>query len=83
MTVLQFCGPMTFCVLQWCHPMLARTQRRTSCSARMITLYGDRVIKADSGPRNDFRDSIIQWSTQHLTKDSLQDKILLIFWREG
>ena len=25
MTVLQFHGPMTFCVLQWCHPMLART----------------------------------------------------------
>ena len=25
MTVLQFRGPMTFCVLQWCHPMLART----------------------------------------------------------
>ena len=41
MTVLQFHGPITFCVLQWCHPMLARTQRRTSCSARMITLYGD------------------------------------------
>ena len=25
MTVLQFRGPITFCVLQWCHPMLART----------------------------------------------------------
>ena len=25
MTVLQFRGPMTFRVLQWCHPMLART----------------------------------------------------------
>ena len=25
MTVLQFCGPITFCVLQWCHPMLTRT----------------------------------------------------------
>ena len=23
MTVLQFHGPMAFCVLQWCHPMLA------------------------------------------------------------
>ena len=22
MTVPQFCGPITFCVLQWCHPML-------------------------------------------------------------
>ena len=42
MTVLQFCGPITFCVLQWCHPMLTRTLWRTSCSARMITLYGDR-----------------------------------------
>ena len=42
MTVLQFRGPMTFCVLQWRHPMLARTERRTSCSARMITLYGAR-----------------------------------------
>ena len=42
MTVLQFCGPMAFCVLQWCHPMLARTYRRTSCSTRMITLYGAR-----------------------------------------
>ena len=51
MTVLQFRGPITFCVLQWCHPMLTRTQWRTSCSARMITLYGDPVIKMDSGPR--------------------------------
>ena len=25
MTVLQFRGPTTFCVLQWCHPMLTRT----------------------------------------------------------
>ena len=25
MTVLQFHGPITFCVLQWCHPMLTRT----------------------------------------------------------
>ena len=25
MTVLQFRGPITFCVLQWCHPMLTRT----------------------------------------------------------
>ena len=23
MMVLQLCGPMAFCVLQWCHPMLA------------------------------------------------------------
>ena len=42
MTVLQFHGPMTFHVLQWCHPMLARTERGTSCGARMITLYGAR-----------------------------------------
>ena len=25
MTVLQFHGPITFCVLQWCHPMLTGT----------------------------------------------------------
>ena len=25
MTVLQFRGPMAFCILQWCHPMLVRT----------------------------------------------------------
>ena len=42
MTVLQFRGPITFCALQWCHPMLTRTLWRTSCSARMIALYGDR-----------------------------------------
>ena len=42
MTVLQFHGPITFCVLQWCHPMLTRTLWRTSCSAWMIALYGDR-----------------------------------------
>ena len=42
MTVLQFHGPITFCALQWCHPMLTRTLWRTSCSARMIALYGDR-----------------------------------------
>ena len=42
MTVLQFRGPITFCVLQWCHPMLTRTLWRTSCSAQMIALYGDR-----------------------------------------
>ena len=39
MTVLQSCGLMEFRVLQWCHPMLART-RRTSCGTRIITLYG-------------------------------------------
>ena len=39
MTVLQFCGPMAFHVLQWCHPMLASSSR-TSCCTRMITLYG-------------------------------------------
>ena len=42
MTVLQFRGPITFYVLQWCHPILTRTLWRTSCSARMIALYGDR-----------------------------------------
>ena len=41
MTVLQLRGPMAFCVLQWCHPMLAST-KRTSCCTRMITLYGAR-----------------------------------------
>ena len=51
MSVLQFRGPITYCVLQWCHPMLTGTQRRTSCRTRMITLYGDHVIKLDSGPR--------------------------------
>ena len=51
MTVLQFRGPITYCVLQWCHPMPTGTQRRTGCSTRMITLYGDQVIKLDSGPR--------------------------------
>ena len=51
MAVPQFRGPITYCVLQWCHPMLTGTQRRTSCSTRMITLFGDRVIKLDSGPR--------------------------------
>ena len=50
MAVPQFRGPITYCVLQWCHPMLTGTQRRTSCSTRMITLYGDHVIKLDSGP---------------------------------
>ena len=52
MAVPQFRGPITFCVLQWCRPMLTGTQRRTSCSARMITFYGDHVIKLDSGPRS-------------------------------
>ena len=41
MTVLQLRGPMAFCVLQWCHPMLAST-KRTSCCTQMITLYGAR-----------------------------------------
>ena len=49
MAVPQFRGPITYCVLQWCHPMLTGTQRRTSCSTRMITLFGDHVIKLDSG----------------------------------
>ena len=51
MVVPQFRGPITYCVLQWCHPMLTGTQRRTSCSTRMTTLFGDHVIKLDSGPR--------------------------------
>ena len=51
MSVLQFRGPITYCVLQWCHPMLTGTQRRMCCSTWMITLYGDHVIKLDSGPR--------------------------------
>ena len=42
MTVLQLCGLMEFRVLQWCHPMLASTRRRTSCCTRIITLYGTR-----------------------------------------
>ena len=54
MAVPQFRGPITYCVLQWCHPMLTGTQRRTSCSTRMITLFGDHVIKLDSGPRTYF-----------------------------
>ena len=41
MTVLQLH------VLQWCHPMLART-KRTSCCTQIITLLGTR--KVDSGP---------------------------------
>ena len=53
MVVPQFRGPITYCVLQWCHPMQTGTQRRTSCSTRMITLFGDHVIKLDSGPRTD------------------------------
>ena len=48
MTVLQLRGPMGFCVLQWCHPMLACTKRTSYCT-RIITLYGAR--KVDSGPR--------------------------------
>ena len=47
MTVLQLCGPMAFCVPQWCHPMLAST-KRTSCCTRIITLYG--TWEVDSGP---------------------------------
>ena len=47
MTVPQLCGPMGFCVLQWCHPMLARAKRTNYCT-RIITLYG--AWKVDSGP---------------------------------
>ena len=65
MAVPQFRGPITYCVLQWCHPMLTGTQRRTSCSTRMITLFGDHVIKLDSGPRtqicNERTSSCIQY----------------------
>ena len=49
MTVLQLHGPMGFCVLQWCHPMLARVNRTSYCT-RIITLYG--AWKVDSGPRS-------------------------------
>ena len=48
MTVLQLHGPMEFCVLQRCHPMLAWAKRTSYC-ARIITLYG--AWKVDSGPR--------------------------------
>ena len=49
MTVLQFCGPMAFRVLQWCHPMLASSSRM-SCCTRMITLYGTwKWIQAHAG----------------------------------
>ena len=50
MTVLHLRGPMGFRVLQWCHPMLACTER-TSCCTRMITLYGARKwIQAHAFP---------------------------------
>ena len=68
MTVLQFRGPITSCVLQWCHPMLTGTQRRTGCSTRMITLYDDHVIKLDSGPR-----------TKHLTRNHYPIKMINIY----
>ena len=65
MAVPQFRGPITFCVLQWCRPMLTGTQRRTSCSTRMITFYGDHVIKLDSGmepyPDRDLLDREHPW----------------------
>ena len=41
MTVLQRCRLMEFCVLQWCHPMLAST-RRTNRGTWMITSHGAR-----------------------------------------
>ena len=41
MTVLQSRGPMGFCVLQWCHPMLVQTKRTSYCT-RMITIYSAR-----------------------------------------
>ena len=46
MTVLQLRGPMGFCVLQWCHPMLVCTKRTSYCT-QIITLYG--AWKVDSG----------------------------------
>ena len=48
-TMPQLHGPMGFCVLQWCHPMLACIKRTSYCT-RIITLYGAR--KVDSGPCN-------------------------------
>ena len=41
MTVLQLHGLMGFCVLQWCHPMLASATRASFCP-RVTTLYGTR-----------------------------------------
>ena len=41
MTVLQLHGPMGFCVLQWCHPMLVLAKRTSYCT-QMITSYGAR-----------------------------------------
>ena len=41
MTVLQLCGPMGFCALQWCHPMPVQAKRTSYCT-RMITVYGAR-----------------------------------------
>ena len=49
MTVLQLRGPMGLRVLQWCHPMLACSKRKSYCT-RIITLYGAR--KVDLGLRN-------------------------------
>ena len=67
MSVLQFRGPITYCVLQWCHPMLTGTQRRMSCSTRMITLYGDHVIKLDSGPRKGYWQVVLHPESRKLT----------------
>ena len=39
MTVPQLHGPMGFCVLQWCHPMLVQAKRTSYCT-RMITICG-------------------------------------------
>ena len=41
-TMSQLHGPMGFCVLQWCHPMLACIKRTSYCTW-IITLYGARV----------------------------------------
>ena len=69
MVVPQFRGPITYCVLQWCHPMLTGTQRRTSCSTRMITLFGDHVIKLDSGPRSKKQEISVATFGVHLFYD--------------
>ena len=50
MTVLQLCGPMGFCALQWCHPMLVQAKTTSYCTW-IITIYGARKwIQASAFP---------------------------------
>ena len=79
MTVLQFHGPITFCVLQWCHPMQTRTLWRTSCSTRMIALYSDRKwIQARAHIiTSNRRKSMAKYIQYHLKQNLYQ---WLIFW---